>query len=104
MLESVVLIIGIAKGIELGTGLNGQIIGTSNYWRFDFYTNAFYTIFSIPLNFILIKHYGLTGLACSNLLAQVLYNTIRYVFLWKKFDLQPYNYAHLWIVLLSTSI
>lgn len=104
MIESIVLIMGIAKVIDLGTGINGQIIGTSNYWRFDFFTNVFYTFFSIPLNFILIKYYGLTGLACSNLFAQVLYNTIRYVFLWKKFNLQPYNYAHLWIVLLSASI
>lgn len=104
MIESVVMIMGIAKVIDLGTGINSQIIGTSNYWRFDFYTNVFYTFFSIPLNFILIKHFGLTGLAYSNLIALTLYNGIRYIFLWKKFDLQPYNFSHLRIVILSALI
>jgi O-antigen/teichoic acid export membrane protein len=104
MIEPVVLIIGIAKIIDLGTGINSQIIGTSNYWRFDFYTNVFYTVFSIPLNFVLIKYCGLTGLAFSNLFALVLYNSIRYTFLWKKFNLQPYTYTHLRILLAAVII
>ncbi len=104
MIESIVLIMGIARIVDLGTGINGQIIVTSNYWKFDFYTNIFYTIFSIPLNFVLIKHFGLTGLAYSNLIALILYNSIRYTFLWKKFNLQPYTFSNLWIVLLSIPI
>lgn len=104
MIESIVLIMGIARVIDLGTGINSQIIGTSNYWRFDFYTNVFYTVFSIPLNFLLIKRFGLTGLAYSNLVALVLYNSIRYLFLLKKFKLQPYTFANLWILLFSVLI
>lgn len=104
MIETIVLIMGIARVIDLGTGINSQIIGTSNYWRFDFYTNVFYTLFSIPLNFVLIKRFGLTGLAYSNLVALILYNSIRYIFLWKKFKLQPYTFANLWILILSAII
>ncbi|MBC7884602.1 MAG: hypothetical protein H7X99_03960, partial [Saprospiraceae bacterium] len=65
----VIFIMGFAKVIELGTGINGIIIGTSNYWKFDFYTNVFYTIFSLPLNFFLIKSFGLPGLAVANLIS-----------------------------------
>ncbi len=104
MIETVVLIMGVARIIDLGTGINSQIIGTSNYWRFDFYTNVFYTVFSIPLNFVLIKYFGLTGLAFSNLFALVLYNGIRFTFLWKKFDLQPYTFTHLSVVLVSVAL
>jgi len=74
--------------------VNSQIIGTSNYWKFDFYTNLFYIIISIPLNWFLIKNYNLEGLAFSNLIALTLYNTVRFIFIYKKFNLQPYTYKH----------
>lgn len=51
-LAPIVFIMGLAKLIDLATGVNGQIIGTSNYWRFDFFTNLFYIVLSIPLNFL----------------------------------------------------
>ena len=101
---SVVLVMGLAKVLDLATGVNGQIIGTSNYWRFDFYTNVFYTILSIPLNFVLIKWLGLMGLAYSNLIALTLYNSVRYFFLWKKFRLQPYTMRHLYMLLFTALI
>ena len=41
-LAPIVFIMGLAKLIDLATGVNGQIIGTSNYSRFDFFTNLFY--------------------------------------------------------------
>jgi hypothetical protein len=93
-LPKLIFILGLAKLIDLGTGVNSQIIGTSNYWKFDFYTNLFYIILSIPLNIFLINSYGLEGLAFSNLIALTLYNSIRFGFLYKKFDLQPYTWRH----------
>ena len=93
-LVPIVFIMGLAKLIDLATGVNGQIIGTSNYWRFDFFTNLFYIVLSIPLNFYLITNYSLIGLAYSNLAALTLYNSVRFLFLYKKFNLQPYTLKH----------
>ena len=104
MIEPVVFILGIAKVIDLGTGVNGSIIATSNLWRFDFFTNVFYTILSIPLNYFLIKYFDLPGLAISNLTALILFNSVRYWFLYHKYDLQPYNFNHLKLVLVTTAI
>jgi O-antigen/teichoic acid export membrane protein len=103
-LPKLIFILGLAKLIDLGTGVNTQIIGTSNYWKFDFYTNVFYIILSIPLNYFLIIHYGLEGLAFSNLIALTLYNSIRFGFLYKKFNLQPYTYKHGLFLLLSIAL
>ena len=100
-LTKLIFILGLAKLIDLGTGVNSQIIGTSNYWKFDFYTNLFYIILSLPLNYYLIKNYGLEGLAFSNLAALTLYNSVRFGFLYKKFNFQPYTWQH-GIFLLST--
>ncbi len=93
-LVPLIFIMGLAKLIDLATGVNGQIIGTSNFWRFDFFTNLFYIVLSIPLNYYLINHYQLIGLAYSNLAALVLYNSVRFLFLYKKFKLQPYTLKH----------
>ena len=96
-----VFIMGIAKVIDLGTGVNSLVIGTSNYWKFDFYTNVIYTLFSIPLNVFLIKSLGLAGLAYSYLISLTLYNLIRYTFIYKKFGFQPYSFTSLFAVLIS---
>lgn len=94
------LILGLAKLIDMSTGMNGAIIGTSNFWKFDFISNLIFIILSIPLNYILIKKFGLTGLAISNLGTLLIFNLIRYLFLYKKFHFQPYQLKHL--LLLTT--
>ena len=99
-----IFILGLAKLIDLATGVNSQIIGTSNFWKFDFYTNLFYILLSLPLNYYLIKNYNLEGLAYSNLIALTLYNSIRFSFLYFKFNLQPYTYKHGLFLLLSIGL
>jgi O-antigen/teichoic acid export membrane protein len=103
-LVNLAFIMGLAKLIDLATGVNAQIIGTSNYWKFDFFTNVMFVIVSIPLNYYLIQHYDLTGLAISNLIAYTLYNSVRFAFLYKKFNLQPYRWKHGLFVLLSIGL
>lgn len=100
-IEMVVIVLGLAKLIDLGTGTNSQIIGTSSYWRVDFTTNVVYTLLAIPLNFVLITHYGMIGAAYAAILSQIIYNLMRFIFLWYKFQLQPYRWKHLLTVVLA---
>ena len=99
-----VFVMGLAKVIDLGTGINSLVIGTSNYWKFDFYTNVIYTLLSIPLNFFLIKYLGLKGLAYSYLISLSIYNSIRYLFIYRKFGFQPYTIKCLYAVLACGAI
>ncbi len=92
-------ILGLGKLIDMSTGMNGAIIGTSNFWKFDFISNLIFIITAIPLNFILIKHFGLTGLAISNLGTLFVFNLIRYIFLYKKYKFQPYQFKHLQLLI-----
>jgi O-antigen/teichoic acid export membrane protein len=101
---TVVLIMGLAKVIDLGTGVNGQIIGTSTNWRFDFFTNVLLTLMAFPLNFVLITHFGIIGAAFSNLIAITIYNAVRFGFIYKKYGWQPYNFAHVKVILVSLII
>ncbi len=99
-LANVFFILGIAKIVDLSTGVNGAIINTSNFWRFDFFTNVGFVCLSIPLNYFLIKEFGLFGLAFSNLASIIIYNSMRYFFLYKKFKLQPYTLKHFYFFII----
>lgn len=81
----------VARWINLGTGLNAIIIQLSTFWRFDFLSTLIYSIIGIPLNYWLIRHYGLAGAAVANILAVTLYNGFRFGFLYVKFGLQPFT-------------
>jgi O-antigen/teichoic acid export membrane protein len=100
-IEIVVLLMGVGKLIDLGTGANSQIIGTSNYWRVDFTTNVIYTILALPLNYVLISKYGLIGAAYSSLISLTFYNVMRFGFLWYKFKMQPYSLTHLLVIVIA---
>ncbi len=89
--KMVVLILGISKIIDAGTGVNSQIIGTSNFWRFEVLTGVLLLAISIPLNYVLVKAYGINGSALSNLIAYLVYNFVRLFFIWKKFKMQPFS-------------
>ncbi len=87
----VVLILGITKIIDAGTGINGQIIATSTQWRFEFITGVLLILLILPLNYFLVKKYGIIGSAFANLVSFSIYNFVRYIFLWKKYNLQPFT-------------
>lgn len=92
---------GLARIIDMGTGLNGQIIGTSSFWRFDFTTGLILLGLMLPLNFLLTKSVGLAGPAISNLVSFAVYNSIRCVFLLRKFRMQPFNKKTILTILLT---
>lgn len=99
--QYVFLFIGLMRIIDMGTGVNAQIIGTSTFWRFEFVTGLILLALSLPLNFVLTRQLGLVGPAISNLIAFTIYNAIRYYFLLKKFNMQPFSKQSLWTLLIA---
>jgi len=100
----VFFLLGIVTIIEMGTGVNGQIIGTSTYWRFELWTSLLLTALIIPLSYFLTVRYGLIGPAIANLVSFSVYNFVRYMFLWKKFGLQPFSIKTLEVILIATGL
>lgn len=88
---NIILILGITRLIDAGTGANAEIISTSTQWRFEFFSRILLILLFIPLNYILIKKYGLIGAAYGNLIAFSVYNVVRLIFLHIKFNLQPFS-------------
>lgn len=97
----ILFILGLSKLVELGTGVNNYIIGTSLFWRFEFYSGIILLALTIPLNYFLIKAYGLHGAVISELIRVSVYNMIRMYFLWYKFKLQPFSTKTAVLLLIS---
>ena len=99
--KDVFLFIGLMRIIDMGTGVNSQIIGTSTFWRFDFISGIILLAITLPFNYLLTKHMGVIGPAIANLVAMTIYNAIRYLFLLKKFNMQPFNWKSLYTILVA---
>ena len=95
------LFIGLWRIMDMGTGLNAQIIATSVFWRFEFFTGIILLTLTLPLNYFLTKSLGIVGPAIANLIAFSVYNGIRCIFLWKKMKMQPFNIKTLYTILLG---
>jgi O-antigen/teichoic acid export membrane protein len=99
--QMVFLFIGLARIIDMGTGVNAQIIATSNYWRFEFITGIALLAITLPLSYILAREIGIIGPAVASLVALIIYNGIRFFFLYSKFKMQPFTLNSLYTLMLA---
>lgn len=102
--KNVILLMGLARIIDQGMGINGELLNTSKYWRVSFTADALLVALSIPLNYFLIKHFGIIGSAVANLVAYTLFNFFRFGFVWKKFGMQPFGVKQILPLLLGAGM
>ncbi len=98
------VILGCTRLVDMGTGVNAQIIGTSNYWRFELLSGLVLLVLMLPLNYLLTKQLDIIGPSLANLISFSVYNTVRIVFLWKKFRLFPFTWKSFHMLLLGLVI
>jgi hypothetical protein len=89
------------KLIDMGTGVNSQIIITSPKWRFEFTSGLVLLAVMLPLSYWLTKKEGIIGTALAQLISIGCYNLFRLFFLWKQFDLQPFSLKSLYTIALA---
>jgi O-antigen/teichoic acid export membrane protein len=100
----VVLMVGISKIIDMGTGLNSEILINSKFYRYDL---LFYIVLAVSVvvgNLIFIPLYSYNGAALAALIALALYNTIKFLFIWKKMGFQPFEKRTILILAVSLVI
>jgi len=96
---SAFILLGLTRVIDMGTGVNTQIIGTSTFWRFELISGAILLTLMLPLTYILAKRFDIMGPALANLISITIYNIVRIAFLWKKFRLFPFTVQSAYTVL-----
>ena len=100
---SAFILLGLTRVIDMGTGVNTQIIGTSTSWRFELISGAILLTLMLPLTYILAKKFDIMGPALANLISITIYNIVRIVFLWKKFRLFPFTIQSAYTILLAAA-
>lgn len=97
----VVVIIGLSKLFNMATGVNGTIIINSRHYRFDLYTNILLVILTITTNLFLIPIYGIIGAAIATAISIFIYNIVKFVYVWIKFGMQPFQWSAAIILIIA---
>ncbi len=97
------IILGIVRIIDAGTGVNGMVILTSSHWRFDFFSGLILIVLILPTNYFLIKQYGIIGSAYAQLISMSVYNYIRFEFIRRKFKMQPFDSKTVLTILITAA-
>jgi O-antigen/teichoic acid export membrane protein len=89
--KMVVLFLALVKVFDIATGLNLEIILYSKYYRFATMFIVASAIIGFLLNLWFIPAYGFTGAAVATALTTFIYSVSRMLFVWWKFDVQPFS-------------
>ena len=102
----VILILGFNVLINMGTGFNGEIITYSKYYRFNLIAIGILIVLNVSLNliFLLHFHFGIISVAIASLLSMVIFNAAKLIFIYKKFQLFPFDLNYLKLVLVTIFI
>jgi O-antigen/teichoic acid export membrane protein len=97
-------LLGLTKIIDMGTGVNAQIIATSTFWKFELVSGVVLIVIMLPLTYFLTKSYGLIGPAIGSIVSITIYNVLRTIFLWRKFRLFPLTIQSLYTIILAAAV
>lgn len=91
----IVVIIGMAKFIDMTFSNNGEIIVISKYYKFNVVSLIILSILLVVFNWLLIPIYGINGAALGTLLATTIFNLIKMIFLKMKLQISPFRFNNL---------
>lgn len=97
----VFLFLGLSRVIDMYTGLNSIILGTSKKYRQDLIFSLIVVALTVATNAYAIPRYGMTGAAFATMFTIIVYNAIRLAFVWKHFKMLPFAMKDLTVVALS---
>lgn len=94
----VMLYIGLSQLIDMGFGVNNEILASSKYYRYNAYFAGVLIVLVVALNALLIPIFGIDGAAMASLAAIASVNIAKYTFLYVKFKFQPFDYKLIKII------
>jgi len=87
----IVLIISIAKMVELALGTGNAILVNSKYYKIFFYLSVLMALSVIVLNRILIVEMGINGAALTTLIVVFVYSIFKVYYIKSKLKIQPFK-------------
>ncbi len=84
-------ILFIGNIVNIATGMNDQVLSIANYYKFNFYLSLFLIATLYFMIRLLVPKYGIYGAAWSTTTILMVFNILKYFFVWKKLDMQPFS-------------
>lgn len=97
---NVVFILSLSTMFNMATGVNNSVIYNSEYYRHGVALLYLLIVLTVITNVIFIPLYGLEGAALATMLSGFTYNTLKFLLIRKKFQMNPFNIRTLWLVLI----
>jgi len=97
----VVLIIGVGKLLDMIFGPSSEIIVLSKYYGFNIILIILLAGSIVYANNLLIPTYGINGAAIGSAIALILFNFIKFVFIWATLKMQPFTWATFRVLLIT---
>ncbi len=99
--KNVILILGLARVLDMLTGVNSEIISYSRFYRYNFYLTILLAVSSIGFSWWFIPIFTINGAALATLGSLAIYNLLKFILLWVKFKMQPFSLAMLWVAVIG---
>ncbi|MFH0865916.1 MAG: oligosaccharide flippase family protein [Bacteroidota bacterium] len=87
----VVFFVGLAKVVDMSTGINTEILINSEKYKFNFILVISFTLLVILLNYFLIPKYALMGASIAIFASFVYFNLAKFLYLYFEFKMQPFS-------------
>lgn len=101
---SVTLILSIGTLFNMATGLNAPILFNSPKYKYGAIFLISLAVVALLLQMWLIPVFGIEGAALATAGSYMFYNLVLYYFVWKNFNLQPFDSDNLKIVVLIAGL
>ncbi|MCG3166775.1 MAG: hypothetical protein POELPBGB_02557 [Bacteroidia bacterium] len=98
--ENVVHIITFGALFNMATSVNNPILYNSQYYSYGLGMLVFLTVVSYVNYSVFIPLWGMEGAAFATALSSILYNFLKFFFIWRKMGMQPFDFSSLKIALL----
>ena len=97
----VVLFIGIGKLVDMLFGPSSEIIVLSKHYKFNIVLIVCLAAIVIISNNLLIPAYGISGAALGAALALIIFNGVKYIFIYSKLGIQPFSMNTLKVLVIA---
>jgi len=97
---NVTIIASIGAFINIATGVNNAILYNSDKYIYGTYLLLLLLVLTIVTNIIFIPMWGIIGSAFASALSATIYNLVKFLIIWSKFKMQPYDVNTFKIILI----
>lgn len=91
VITGVVAVLFIGRLFDMATGINGEIILYSKYFRFNLFAGVGLFAMCILTNYVFIPPYGILGAAIGTSLSLTVFNIVRTAFVYFRFGFLPFT-------------